>query len=127
MTVVVNQVRGGFYLDSVALMRLSTQLAEMHDVVDAVLMIGTDNNKRIMSEAGLLTDEGQAAGANDLVVALRAKDRNAADAAVAAAYRSLEEQAAPGNTDDCPMQIWSWFPHPGSTRSAKRKMRCCEV
>ena len=100
MTVLVNKVRDGFYLDSVALMRLSSRLAEMPGVAEAVLMIGTPNNKRIMAEAGLLNGDGQAASANDLVVALRADSQRVADQALAAALRGLEEQAVTSGGPD---------------------------
>ena len=50
---VVNLVRSGFYLDSVALMRLSSVLSEREGVGEVVLMIGTETNKGIMRAAGV--------------------------------------------------------------------------
>ena len=94
-TVVVNEVRRGFYLDSVALMRLSADLAVLAGVEDAVAMIGTPSNLEIMREAGLLAPPGEAAGPNDLVVAVRAVDDTAADFALSRAENALEREIAP--------------------------------
>ena len=93
--VVVNAVRHGFYLDSVALMRISGDLAALPGVEDAVAMVGTPSNLEIMREAGLLAPEGEAAGPNDLVVAVRASGEAAAEAALARAGDALERKHAP--------------------------------
>ena len=83
-------MRRGFYLDSVALMRVSGQVTAGPGVVTASLMIGTEANKRILDQAGLLADDGRAAGANDLIIALKADDETAGEAALAAANALLE-------------------------------------
>ncbi len=93
MTLVVNRLRRKFYLDSVELMRLSAQLAADEHIDDAVLMVATENNKRVMADAGLLTDEGRSGSTADLVIAVRAADERAAQAALAAVDRSLDEAA----------------------------------
>ena len=98
--VVVNEVRRGFYLDSVALMQLSANLAVLPDVEDAVAMIGTPSNLEIMREAGLLAPAGEAAGPNDLVLAVRALDEAAAEAAFAHARSALEREIAPAEDGD---------------------------
>lgn len=90
MAVVVNQVRKGFYLDSVALMRISRTVAAMDGVEEAGLMIGTPANKEIMREAGVLGPDGEAAAPGDLVMAIRAKDRTTADAALKQAQTLLD-------------------------------------
>ena len=66
-TTILNEVRPGFYLDSVALMRLSREIAGLPGVVEAALMMGTPANKQIMADAGLLADSGKAAEPGDLV------------------------------------------------------------
>jgi FdrA protein len=82
MSVVVNEVRRGAYMDSVALMRLSRTLAGSPGVMEATLMMGTPSNKKIMQDAGILRSEGKAANPNDLVVAIKATDDDAARAAL---------------------------------------------
>ncbi len=93
MSVVSNRLRQKFYLDSVELMRLSAELSAQQNVADAVLMIGTENNKRVIADAGLLTDAGRAASANDVIIAMRASDAETVDAAMASALRRLDEAA----------------------------------
>src|SRR6185295_9168971 len=92
-----NAVRRGLYLDSVALMRLSREIAALSGVEDAALMMATPANRAILAEAGLLDSDGQSAGANDLILAVRAQGAEAADAALAAASLLLERQPSTGN------------------------------
>ena len=93
--VVVNEVRRGFYLDSVALMQISAELAALADGEDAVAMNGTPSNLEIMREAGLLAPSGEVAGPNDLVVAVRAGDRQAAETALLHARSALDREVVP--------------------------------
>ena len=72
-------------------MRISRAIAALPGVEEAGLMIGTPANKEILREAGLLGDIGEQAGPGDLVIALRAKDAAAADAAMAEARRLLDQ------------------------------------
>jgi len=94
MSTVHNRVRAGFYLDSVALMRLSQTITARSGVVEAALMIGTPANRAILDDAGLLVADGRAAGPNDLILALRAADHAAAEAALDAADALLDRPAA---------------------------------
>jgi FdrA protein len=94
--VVLNSVRRGSYLDSVALMRLSRDVAAMPGVEEAALMMGTPANKRVLAEAGLLAAEGEGAAGNDLILAVRAGSRQAAEAAIAAAENRLTRPGAAG-------------------------------
>jgi len=94
--VVLNEVRKGFYLDSVALMRLSRQIAGMAGVEEAALMMGTPANREILADAGLLAGAGAAAGGGDLVIGIRAATREAAEAALAEAVAGLDRPAARG-------------------------------
>ncbi len=92
--IVINQVRKGFYLDSVALMRLSRAIAGMEGVEEAALMMGTPSNREILADAGLLAEAGAAAGGGDLVIGIRASTDEAAMAALAEAVAQLDKPAA---------------------------------
>lgn len=83
MSKIVNDIRTGFFLDSVALMRISRTVAGLDGVEEAALMMGTPTNKNIMRDAGLLADEGEAASGGDLVLGVRADNDAAANAALA--------------------------------------------
>ena len=54
-------------------------------------MIGTPANKEILREAGVLDEAGDQAGPGDLVIAVRARDADAAAAAMAEARRLLDQ------------------------------------
>ncbi|MFT5175779.1 MAG: FdrA protein, partial [Gammaproteobacteria bacterium] len=84
MSVLVNSIRAGFYLDSVALMRLSVRLQALDGVQRASLMLASPANRQILRDADLLTSEGENASADDLVIAIRASHRTHTDAALEA-------------------------------------------
>src|SRR6266545_4078976 len=90
MTVILNEVRRASYFDSIVLMRISRQIAQLPGVEEAGLMLGTPANKDILREAAILGPDGQRAEPGDLILALRAKDGAAADAALAEAKRLLD-------------------------------------
>jgi FdrA protein len=94
MTIVLNEVRRGTYLDSVALMRISRLVADLAGVEEAGLMIGTPANKQILREAGVLGPDGDKAEPGDLIVALRAISPEAGEAALAEARRLLDQPRA---------------------------------
>jgi len=94
MSICLNDVRQRFYLDSVALMRYARQLIGLPGVSNAALMIGTPSNKQILADAELLSKPGQSAGANDLIIAVRADDEDAAQAALNKAQALLTQPAA---------------------------------
>ncbi len=96
MTIILNRVRRGFYMDSAALMRLAQTLGTRQGIVRAALMIGSPSNKRLMADAGLLAEAGGAAGANDLIIALRAQDAATGEAALAEADALLDRPNASG-------------------------------
>ena len=92
MPTTLNKVEKGAYRDSVALMRVSRRVAALPGVEAASLMIGTPSNRELLRGAGLLAAEGEQAGPNDLVIAVRAKDQPAARQAVESAVRFLSER-----------------------------------
>jgi FdrA protein len=91
MSVIRNEIRRSTYLDSIVLMRISRQLVVLPGVEEAGLVIGTPANKEILREARILGPQGEKAEPGDLIVALRAKDDVAAQAALAEAKRLLDQ------------------------------------
>ena len=93
---VINEVRRGFYLDSVALMRLSRAVSEREGVSEAALMMGTPANKQLMADAGLLQASGVEASGGDLVIGIRAADASTRSCALAQARDTLDRPRANG-------------------------------
>ena len=53
---VKNHVLKNLYRDSVALMLLSREMEGLDNVEQATAIMGTDNNKDLLDQAGLLAD-----------------------------------------------------------------------
>lgn len=94
----VSSVKSGQYQDSVRLMRLSERLTALDGVRQAFAAMGTDANKRVLTEAGMLTEEVRRAGANDLVVVVDAASDDVARRALAEAEQLLAGTDSPGAT-----------------------------
>ena len=78
MAIVKTEIRTGAYYDSVILMQLQRSLAEQPGVLDAGVVMGTEANKDVLAQSDLLTPEAQAAGADDMVIVVRAMEESAA-------------------------------------------------
>ncbi len=90
---VLNEVRRGCYLDSVALMRFSKTIAAAAGVEEAALMMGTPSNRQVLADAGLLAAAGETAGGGDLIIGIRAVSADAAAAALADAVELIDRPA----------------------------------
>ena len=82
MTVSEAEIRSGAYYDSVILMQLQRSLVELPGIVDAGVVMGTEANKDILAQSGLLSPEIQAAVADDLVIVVKGEDKASARAAI---------------------------------------------
>jgi FdrA protein len=86
------------YHDSVTLMLVARELGKLPGVKDAAVIMGTEANKGILKEAGLLTPEAQAALPNDLVIAVSAEGVVAEDAlAQAETFLKKKREASQGS------------------------------
>jgi FdrA protein len=81
--VVAGSIKRGVYYDSVTLMNVAKKLSGMNDVADAAVVMGTEENRAILADAGLLTPELASAGDADLLIAVKAKSDAAARAVIA--------------------------------------------
>ena len=82
-------VRKNEYRDSVVLMRISMELEGLEGVKKASVMMGTDNNKQMLKDANLFTDEACGAGSNDLIIAVDATSEALAGQALSKVYGLL--------------------------------------
>jgi FdrA protein len=67
-------IRRSEYHDSVTLMLAARELSQLPGVIDAAVVMGTEANKGLLKNAGLLSAEAAASTANDLVIAVSAPD-----------------------------------------------------
>jgi len=91
-------VRKGLYRDSVQLLHISEQAKRIRGVLDAAIAMGTRLNKEILAREGLLLPEGEAAGENDLVIALRLED-GADEASILERVEELLTQGGGGDLE----------------------------
>lgn len=70
------QVLRNTYLDSVALMQLSSELAKLEGVDDAAAMMATEMNLGILADAEMLTPEAKKTKPNDLVIVVKARNED---------------------------------------------------
>jgi len=82
MTATEVEIRSGAYYDSVILMQLQRSLVGLPGVLDAGVVMGTDANKDILAQSGMLSPAIQTAVADDLVIVVKGKDKASAKAAI---------------------------------------------
>ena len=70
------------YRDSMVLMYFSVHLEKVPGVLQAVAIMGTEANKKLLMDLHLSSPQVAEAGPNDLIVAVRAADAEAASAAM---------------------------------------------
>jgi FdrA protein len=70
------------YKDSVQLMRAASSASKLKGVLITSVLMGTPNNKPLLEEANLLTPEAAAAGANDIIIVVRANSEEYAETAI---------------------------------------------
>jgi FdrA protein len=99
MAVTKVEIRSGAYYDSVVLMQLQRSLADLAGIFDAGVVMGTDANKDVLAQSDLLTPEVQSAGADDLVIVVRAENDADAQAALGRVDELLTARRAKG-TDE---------------------------
>ncbi|HRQ23987.1 MAG TPA: hypothetical protein PLF42_11230, partial [Anaerolineales bacterium] len=82
MAFIKTEVRSGVYYDSVVLMHLQRSLLEQPGVLDSGVVMGTEANKDVLAQSGLLVGEIQQAGADDLIIIVKGEDETKAGAAI---------------------------------------------
>ena len=98
------------YLDSISLMRVSRKASEADGIMNAMVAMATDTNLLLLKEAGF--DPGGAAGAtaNDLIIALDARDRASLDKALDLIKAEIEGGPAPaGQAEHKPRSLEGAF------------------
>ncbi len=68
-TMKIVRIHKNEYLDSLVLMSLSNEVSAWPGVRQAVVVMGTDSNRRILEQVGLLVGDASAATPRDLVIA----------------------------------------------------------
>ncbi|NBE50290.1 acyl-CoA synthetase FdrA [Streptomyces boluensis] len=89
-------VKKNTYFDSVSLMAISTKANGLDGVEQAFVAMGTEMNKGVLGNLGLLTPELEAAGNGDLMVVVDAADGADIDALLVAVEELLQRKSPAG-------------------------------
>ena len=95
MPFIRNEIRAGAYYDSAILMQLQRGLLGLPGVLDSGAVMGTPANLELLGQSGLLTDEAKKAGANDLLIVVKAESESAAQAALAEIDALIAKRRSP--------------------------------
>lgn len=86
-------IKSSRYYDSVSLMLVAKALTKLEDVQDAAVIMGTEANKGLLKEVGLLTPDAETAGSNDLVIVVQAESAEGIAVALEQAEALLNQKA----------------------------------
>lgn len=92
--IIKNEVRKNLYFDSVTLMVASSKMRGMSGIENAAVMMGTDHNRDLMTNSGLIGPDCEPFGVNDTVIGIRAESEEAAQAAVTAFEEHISKKKA---------------------------------
>jgi FdrA protein len=89
-------VKRATYRDSISLMKISKSISNLPGVTQAAVVMATELNRRVLSEAGFTNAAIGRAASDDMVVAIEAKD----GASLGAALAETEKLLSPGERQD---------------------------
>ena len=104
----VTNVQRNSYQDSISLMLLTNAINALEGVAKSQIMMGTEANKDIFANAGLLTPEAKAAAPNDMVIVADVADENAAASVLAAVDDFLSDLSIKHDAVDSTSAASSW-------------------
>ena len=105
MVVVKTHIIRQQYRDSVQLMRASSAASKLEGIELASVLMGTPKNKPLLEEVDLLTSEAIAAGANDIILSVRASTEAFANEAIQFVIEFMDQQEI--DTKDAPKDFRS--------------------
>jgi len=98
--VVKNVVMKNRFYDSVFLMQISTKVKEQYGVDRISVLMGTEANKAVIRESGLLEEEGMAATPSDLIIAVKTETQAQIEQSVKKVQEMLEVQEVKKISDE---------------------------
>lgn len=90
-------VKSNSYVDSMSLMALSTKVNQLPLVNKAMIGMGTDMNKQVIGDVGLMTPEVEKAGRGDLIIVFEVAQESDIDTVLAAIEALQNEKKSEGS------------------------------
>lgn len=97
------------YQDSINLMLLTNKINELEGVQSSQIMMGTDANKDILTNSGLMTEEAKKASGNDIMVVVDSEDEGILDSVLSEVENFLSDLSVKSEADDqATSQVNKW-------------------
>jgi hypothetical protein len=97
-------IRKNEYYDSVFLMGINKQLSDHPGVKQTAVLMGTENNKKLLNDIGIKGGSIDSAMANDLIVAVIADSQQIVDEI----FENLDERLR-SIFESSPISVWKTF------------------
>ncbi len=104
-------IKKNSYYDSVTLMIITKEVESVQGVENAVVVMGTEHNKELLNNVGLLNDETSAASPNDLIIAVKLEDDSIFDSIVQKVDELLNKKRSEAGEDYYPPTLDSAVKH----------------
>lgn len=98
-------VKKSTYRDSISLMKISNNIAKLPGITQAAVVMATELNRRVLSEAGFVDAAIGPANTSDMIVAIEAKDAASLDAALTETERWLIQHEKPTGENPPPTSL----------------------
>jgi len=98
-------VKKATYRDSISLMKISNTLSKLPGIAQAAVVMGTELNRRVLSEAGFADTAIGRAASDDMIIAIEAKDAASLDSALAAVEGLLSPGERPAGEKAPPTSL----------------------
>lgn len=105
MTTTKSLIKNNTFYDSLTLMRISKNASELKEIIQAVTVMGSEINKRMLDDVGLLTDNIKHATTNDVIISVSGKTNSAVESALEAIEKMLVDVNPPRITESVPRTI----------------------
>ena len=93
------------YRDSISLMKISNSISKLPGITQAAVVMATELNRRVLSEAGFVDAAIGRAANSDMIVAIEAKDAASLDAALTETERLLSPGEKPAGEKAPPTSL----------------------
>ena len=91
VTRVKGRIKTGRYFDSVTLMLVGKELRNVNGVVDAAVVMGTAENKKILAAVGLIDPSLEKAKENEIIIVVKVDEASGGDSAAESLLSKAEE------------------------------------
>jgi len=75
-------IKSGEYFDSITLMVVTKKIKELKNILDAAIVMGTLENRKILKASGLYVDEFNIAPENDLLISIKGENQKITEEAL---------------------------------------------